>query len=122
VKAIAATPLPWGLIPAAAAAAMGAAQLAKIFGSNPGFAMGTPGTSFVDFGKESTIKVHNREAIVNQAQGATLAEMVAGQVRDAVQTDRSGLLSEIKGMRSDARDRDRVLPIWIRDALLQGAV
>jgi len=80
VKAIAATPLPWGLIPAAAAAAMGAAQIATIRNTNPGHALGTPRLDFADFGSESFQPLHNQEAVIPRGGG----HLLAGEIADSM--------------------------------------
>lgn len=83
VKSLAAYPWPWNLVPAAAALAAGMAQVSKIRSTDAGFAMGTPGTSFQDFGRESIVALHNREAVVTPAQGASVAGMVGEAIRAA---------------------------------------
>ncbi len=80
VKTLAAYPWPWSLIPAAAAAAAGYAQVDKIRSQDAGFRTGTPGTSFVDFGRGSMEMLHGHEAIVTRGQ----ADSVAAMVRDAI--------------------------------------
>lgn len=83
VKTLAAYPFPFSLIPAAAAAAAGYAQIAKIRSTDAGFQEGTPGTAFVDFGRGSTEILHGKEAVVTEAQGQSVAGMVADAIRDA---------------------------------------
>ncbi len=68
--------------------AAGMAQIAKIKSTNAGFAVGTPGTHYVDFGRGSMEMLHGEEAVVTKAQGKSIAE----ELRDAVTggTGRSG--------------------------------
>jgi len=80
VKTMAAYPWPWNLVPAAAAAVAGYAQVQKIRNTDAGFAQGTPGTSFVDFGAGTPSMLHGQEAVVTRPQ----AEGVASMVRDAI--------------------------------------
>jgi hypothetical protein len=84
VKTMAAYPWPWSLIPAAAAAAAGYAEVNKIKNTDAGFAQGTPGTSFVDFGAGTATMLHGQEAVVTRAQGESVAAMVA----DAIDAER----------------------------------
>ena len=74
---------PWGLIPAGIMAATGIAQIAKIRSTNPGFAQGTPGTAFEDFGAGSMRMLHGQEAVINMKQGGTLAGMIGDEIRKA---------------------------------------
>ena len=82
-KALASAPWPFSLVLAAGAAAAGWANVSKIRSSDIGWAEGTPGTAFVDFGRGSTEVLHGQEAVINKAQGATLAGMVGEAVREA---------------------------------------
>jgi hypothetical protein len=84
-KTLAAYPWPWSLVPAAAAAALGYAQVQKIRSTEAGFAEGTPGTRFLDFGRGSMKMLHGHEAVVTKTQG----ESVASMVRDALGDGRS---------------------------------
>jgi len=85
VKTMAAYPFPWSLIPAAAAAVAGYAQVKKIQSSDAGFAAGTPGTAFMDFGTSTPTVLHGQEAVVTRPQG----ESVASMVRDAIRAGRA---------------------------------
>ena len=82
-KALASAPWPFSLVLAAGAAAAGWANVSKIRSSDIGWAEGTPGTAFVDFGRGSTEVLHGQEAVINKAQGATLAGMIGDEIRDA---------------------------------------
>jgi predicted phage tail protein len=68
---------PWGLIPAAAMAAAGAAQIIKIKNTNVGFAEGTPGLDFMSFGAARNVTVHGDEAILPRGKGHVLAGEIA---------------------------------------------
>jgi hypothetical protein len=107
---------PWGIIPAAAVAAIGYTELQKIRSTDTGFAQGTPGTSFVDFGRGTAATLHGREAVVNQAQGASLA----GMVEDALSADRGEIVAELRATRADQRDLMNALPRMIRDQMQFG--
>lgn len=83
-KALSAYPWPFNLAPAAAAAAAGYAQVNAIRNTNAeGFAEGTPGTLFQDFGRETVARLHNQEAVVTVAQGQTLAGMIGDALAEA---------------------------------------
>jgi len=73
-------PFPWSLAPAAAVAALGYANVQKIRNQDAGFAAGTPGTAFMDFGTSTPTVLHGQEAVVTRPQ----AESVASMVRDAL--------------------------------------
>ncbi len=74
----------WGFVPAAAVAVATGAEIAKIKNAEPaGFAQGTPGTSFVDFGAGTATVLHGQEAVVTQGQGETLAEMLEEAIKRA---------------------------------------
>jgi len=70
----------WGFVPAAAIAVQTGVQINKIRNQDAGFATGTPGTSFVDFGPGTPTVLHGPEAVVTRPQ----AEGVASMVRDAI--------------------------------------
>jgi len=74
----------WGFIPAAAVAVATGVEIAKIKNAEPaGFAQGTPGTSFVDFGAGTPTVLHGQEAVITQEQGETLAEMLEEAIKRA---------------------------------------
>jgi len=83
VKSLAAYPWPFNLVAGAAAFAAGMVQVGKIRSTDAGFREGTPGTTFQDFGRESMVPLHGREAVVTPAQGAGVASMVGDAIRDA---------------------------------------
>jgi hypothetical protein len=116
VKSFAQYGWPWGLVPAAAITAQGFAAISKINSADGSFAQGTPEMSFVDFGRVSRVDLHGQEAVVNRAQGETLQELLVAAVAGREQET----AREIKGLRSDMADRDRALPLWMRDAILFG--
>jgi hypothetical protein len=77
-KALSAYPFPWNLAPAAAAAAVGYANVAKIRSQNAeGFASGTPGLDFAGFGRETMAALHNQEAVIPRGKGHLLASEIA---------------------------------------------
>jgi hypothetical protein len=80
-KTLAAYPWPFNLIPAAAAAAAGWAQVNAIRSTDAGFAQGTPGMGFEDFGRGTATVLHGDEAVVTRGQGEGLADMVLNAVR-----------------------------------------
>lgn len=73
----------WGIPMAAAIAVKTGAEIAKIRNQQPGFAQGTPGTSFVDFGRGSMQMLHGQEAVVTRGQADSVAAMVRGAIDDA---------------------------------------
>src|SRR6185503_552462 len=114
--------MPWAIPAVAATVVATAAQLAAIHNARAeGFAGGTPGTAFNDFGRESDVLLHNQEAVVNVPQGTTLAGMIgeeiaaagAGSGRAAAAVDQ--LRDE---MRSFRYELPNVLAIAVRDALM----
>jgi hypothetical protein len=116
VKALASAPPPLNYGLAAAVGIAGLVQINKIRSTETGFAQGTPDMAFMDFGRVSHVPLHGNEAVINKAQGATLADMVS----EALTVERGEIVQELRGMRSDA-DRDRrLMPLWVRDALAQG--
>jgi hypothetical protein len=116
VKSFAQYGWPWGLVPAAAITAQGFAAISKINSADGSFAAGTPDMSFVDFGRVSRVDLHGHEAVINPSQGETLQEMLVSAVASREQET----AREIKGLRADMADRDRALPLWMRDAILFG--
>ena len=80
-KALASAPWPWSLALAAGAAATGWANVDRIRSSDAGWRLGTPGTEFRDFGRESLELLHGPEAVVTVAQGESLAGMVEQGIR-----------------------------------------
>lgn len=113
VKTLAAYPYPWSLIPAAAAAAAGYAQIQKIRAQDLGFAMGTPDTAFVDFGRSSLETLHGREAVVTPRQGAS----VAGMVEDALTLRDNRTAAALERVAERLDRADRTLPTRLRDAM-----
>jgi hypothetical protein len=119
-KSLASAPWPLNLVPAAAALAAGIAQVKVIEGTS--YRTGTPGTSFVDFGRGTSATLHGNEAVVNAAQGATLGEVLAGMVGDALRAGENRTVEQLQRMEDSAAARDRLLPLRIRDyAQLAGA-
>jgi hypothetical protein len=116
VKSFAQYGWPWGLVPAAAITAQGFAAISKINSTDGSFALGTPGTSFVDFGRESHVAVHGPEAIVNAAQGGTLGDLLAGMVGDALRAGDDRTVRQLEKMEEAMTTRDRLLPLRILEA------
>ena len=95
-KTLSQYPFPFSPVPAAAAAAAGYAQVQQIRNTNPeGFAQGTPGLDFMDFGPESFQPLHNQEAVIPRGGGHVLA----GEIADAMpgQDEQLSLLRRIAG-------------------------
>lgn len=93
-KTMASYPWPWSLVPAAAAAAAGYAQVSQIRNTNAeGFAQGTPGLDFMDFGAQSLQPLHNQEAVIPRGGG----HILAGEIADAMpgQDEQISLLRQI---------------------------
>lgn len=114
VKALASAPPPLNYGLAAAVGAAGLLQINKIRSTDASLAMGTVGTRFVDWGRESIVALHNEEAVVNKTQGSSLA----GMVEDALHSQDQRTLEELRGLREDMDARDRRLPLLLRDASL----
>lgn len=104
---------PWGLIPAAAMAAAGFAEISNIRSQN--FAQGTPDTAFLDFGRVASVNLHNHEAVINRAQGDTLEEQLVGAVAMRDETT----ARELRGMRDDLSRIFNGLPIMMTDAWIR---
>jgi hypothetical protein len=124
---------PWGLIPAAAMAAMGVIQIHNIQSQDAGFAAGTPGTSFLDFGRATPTVLHGKEAVINQQTGRSLASMLAASIQGGPGPRLPGLaptsggatvlsdpelLSEMRGMNSALRRFIQAQPTVMRDAVM----
>ena len=81
-KALASAPWPFNLALAAGALAAGMANVSKIKSAKSGgYADGTPGTHFLDFGRGTSTTLHGQEAVVTKSQG----ESLAGMLMDAVE-------------------------------------
>lgn len=115
VKALASAPPPLNYGLAAAVGAAGLVQINKIRSTEASLAMGTVGTRFEDWGRESIVALHGQEAVVNKTQGASLA----GMVEEALQTQDQRIGEAIQGLREDMDARDRRLPLLLRDAALR---
>lgn len=95
-KTLANYPFPFSLVPAAAAAAAGYAQVQQIRATNPdGFAQGTPNLDFADFGPESLQPLHNQEAVIPRGGG----HILAGEIAEAMpgNDEQLSLLRRIAG-------------------------
>lgn len=115
VKALASAPPPLNYALAAAVGVAGLVQINKIRQQDIGWATGTPGTSFVDFGRGTATTLHGDEAVVTKAQG----ESVAGMVADALARQDQRTVGELRALRSQMDFRDQMLPRLIRDAMQQ---
>ncbi len=113
VKALASAPPPLNYVLAAAVGAAGLVQINKIRSTEVGFASGTPGTSFVDFGRETSVPLHGPEAVVTPKQGAS----VAGMVEDALRAQDAKMVAELKGLRAEMADERRRLPLFMKSVL-----
>lgn len=118
VKVFAQYGFPWGLAPAAAIAAQTGAQISKIRSTNPeGFATGTPGLDFANFGPASLSVLHNQEAVIPRGKGHLLAAEIAAAMPRGRGSD-SGMLAELRALRSELGQLPRLLARGIRDAQL----
>jgi hypothetical protein len=111
-KAWASAPFPANLPAVAIVTTATVANINRIRSSGPGFAMGTPDTRFVDFGRVSSVALHGPEAIVTPPQAAS----VAGMVEEALQTQDARITEAINGLRDDMDARDRRLPYLLISA------
>jgi hypothetical protein len=118
VKALASAPPPFNYALAAAVGAAGLVQTNKIRSTDAGFAEGTPGTAFLDFGRESFHALHNREAVVTPKQSASVGEMLQGMVGDELRRREDRTAAEVRALREDLADDRRALPYRLRDAVL----
>lgn len=118
VKALASAPPPLNYGLAAAVGAAGLIQTNKIRSTDAGFAAGTPGTAFVDFGRESFHALHNREAVVTPRQSASVGAMLQDMVGEALSRREDRTAAEIRALRDDMADDRRSLPYLLRDAVL----
>lgn len=113
-KAWASAPFPANLPAVATVTAATVANIMAIRSASPGFAMGTVGTRFEDFGRESFVALHGQEAVVTRSQ----ATSVAGMVEEALQLQDARTVEELRGLREDLADDRKRMKIAIRDAVL----
>lgn len=105
-KALAFYVWPFNLVAAAGAAAAGFANVNKIRSSEPGFQEGTPRLDFQNFGNESRVAVHGREAIIPRGGGHQLAgEIASGLGGVGGNADVVNALKRIEAMLPDAVGR-----------------
>jgi AraC-like DNA-binding protein len=92
-KALASAPWPANLPLAAGALAAGMAQVNQIRSSQAGFAKGTPGLDFMNFGAMSWQPLHHEEAVIPRGGG----HLLAAEIADSMPEDSRvvGLLSRI---------------------------
>lgn len=118
VKVFAQYGFPWGLAPAAAIAAQTGAQIAKIRNTNPeGFATGTPGLDFANFGSSTLSVLHRQEAVIPRGRGHLLAAEIAAAMPRGGRGD-GAMAAELRGIRDDLARLPRVLARGIRDGML----
>lgn len=109
---------PWGVVPAAASLAYGYAQVNQIRNQNPeGFATGTPGLDFANFGASTLSVLHRQEAVIPRGRGHLLAAEIAAAMPGGGRGD-SGTLAELRALRADLAALPRLLARGIRDAQL----
>jgi hypothetical protein len=95
----------------AALAAAGAAQIAKITSAATGFATGTAGLDFADFGAQTHAVLHNQEAVIPRGRGHVLAAEIAAAMPNNGMNEEH--LAELKALR---RDMGR-MPTMLKRAL-----
>lgn len=117
-KAWASAPFPANLPGVAIVTAATLANINRLRSAEPGFAMGTPETRFIDFGRVSTVDLHGPEAIVTPKQGAS----VAGMVEDALKAQDAATVMELRALREEMAADRRWLPTQIRDAVMLATV
>lgn len=91
---------PWGIAPAAAMLAAGIAQINKIRSTDAGFAEGTPGLDFANFGTVFPTNLHGSEAVIPRGKGHLLAGEIASEMggdggQSAILREVSGKLDEL---------------------------
>jgi hypothetical protein len=112
VKALASAPPPLNYVLAAAVGVAALVQINKIRSTDIGYATGTPGTMFEDFGRGTVTTLHGEEAVVTKHQGDTLADQLLGAV--TAREDRAAAATE--RLRADLKHSWDNLPILLRDA------
>lgn len=120
VKTMATTPWPANIPMAAAAFAAGMAVVAKIKAAVVGFAEGTRGLDFQDFGPASRAVLHGREAVIPQGGGHQLAAEIAGAMKgkgsDSAVVD--ALRATLREEMAELRDLPRAIQRAVRDGML----
>jgi len=107
---------PAGILPAAASLAYGYAQVNAIRSqSASGFAEGTPGLDFANFGRVSFPALHNDEAIIPRGGG----HLLAGEIADAGAWDDSATVAGLDRLSAQLDDLPRAIGRATRNALLQ---
>lgn len=118
VKALASAPPPLNYVSAAAVGIAGLVQINKIKGQDLGFAEGTLGTRFEDFGRGTAATLHGSEAIVTRRQASSVADMV----EDAINLRDDRAAAETRALRDEMRQYNNSLPRLLRDAVLLAPV
>lgn len=90
-------------------------------GDNPGRAVGSAATMFEDWGRSTTVDLHNREAIVTPTQGQSLAGMVGNAIRLANQGDGGSteVAGEIRSLKNTLVHNNAALLASLRDSFAQ---
>jgi TP901 family phage tail tape measure protein len=91
-------------------------------GDNPGRATGSPGMMFENWGRSTTVDLHNKEAVVTPTQGQSLAGMVGDAIRHANQSSGGGseaIVGELRGLRNAQSFQNKALVSELRDLLNQ---
>lgn len=114
-KALAAAPWPANLPLAAGALAAGMANVAKIRGSEAGFAEGTPALDFARFGPASLQWMHGDEAVIPRGGGHQLAL----EIGESMPFDE--LVTEMRAMRQLLEAQPRETGRALRGALLHSS-
>jgi hypothetical protein len=119
-KALAASPWPANLIPAAAAGAAGFLQVSKIKSSEPGFADGTSRLDYQSFGMGARAMLHGNEAVIPQGRGHILADEIARAMdaRRGPSMDTAAVLEELRYLRASNEDLPVAIGRSLRDAML----
>ena len=115
-KALASAPWPASALLAARAALEGWAQVRAIQNSQPGWAHGTPGLDFRDFGSASLSVLHGQEAVVPRGGGHLLAAEIAAAMPGSA--DGSESLDRLDRIAAGIDALPRTLKRAIRDGLL----
>ena len=114
-KALASAPWPASALLAARAGLEGWAQVRAIQNSQPGWAMGTPGLDFRNFGPASLSVLHGQEAVVPRGGGHLLAAEIAAALPDRESDASVATLREI-------RDGINALPRTLKRAIRDGLI
>jgi hypothetical protein len=115
---------PLGAVAAAASLAYGYAQVQQIRNQNApsgGFATGTPGLDFMNFGSATSTVLHGSEAVIPRGGGHVLAGEIASGLGRGQAAD-PGMLDELRAMRGDLSELPRRFARSMRDTMLLAMV